>query len=1477
MKYSIFNKKLIFSILLLFLSGLIGTTVFSAPIVYEDAEDGLTTGWTVSDNDPTGAMISNVFDTDKSSLVIELSGDSVNNSYLLRDASGSDWNNSTHIYMSWNMNFGENFTIYVKVETDSGIRRLIYQPLNHDNLGTGTDVFFGLGESIIVDGWRTITRDLQTDLAKAQPGVTILEVDNFTVRGSGRLDDIQLMDVLPPDIDSDLDTLTDADEVGIYGTSPVMQDTDGDGIDDATEVAFWGVDWSSDFDSDTYICILDEDSDDDGYPDGIEKESGTDPSDPLSYPSSYVYEDAQDGYTYGWFKYEETEPEGYTITNLPDPDLGSRVIELVGDAMLNGFLLVNRDGTQWNNTAYKVFSWKGKFSDFFYVYVDVDTDAGDRHMVYEARNYDRMKNGNYVVYGIGESARYGEWKTFARDLQYDLSRVEPGVTILEIDGFVVRGSGRIDDVMVLDEIPPDLDSDGDGLTDAEEMYTYNTSPYIQDTDGDGYSDGEEVTYWESHLTANWDSDSDGDALLNLLDYDADDDGFPDGMEIDAGTDPADPASKPDTIFYEDAEDTLIDGWEIFDNIPAGAAVSNEYDADLDSLVIELAGSGILNGYRFVKANGDDFNNTAHGIVSWKSNFSSHFSIYIKVETDVGDKYLVYEPRDTDLLGTGNSMVFGLGSTAKDGQWHEFFRDLQADINKAQPGVTLIAINQFIVRGSGRIDDIAVRTEIPAGLDSDGDGLSNVDEINIYGTSPNRVDTDGDGLDDDDELAYWGADWSADVDGDGLANIIDIDSDDDGFNDGFEIRYGSDPADPLSKPERIVYEDAESGASAGWRIIDNVPAGASVESLYEAELCGNVVELVGSGILNGFELLDPDGNTWDNSTHQILTWKMKADSNFSIYIKVLTDIGVRYVVYQPKDTGSSLSGNSILVGIGASAMDGVWHAYYRNLQDDIHLQLPGVTLLEVIGMTIRGAGKMDDIALLTTMPDAMDTDGDTIEDAEELGTYGTSPFCIDTDGDGINDNDEIVYWGGNWNSDPDSDSKYNILDPDSDNDGYFDGTEVLFGSDPANPNSTPSTELYEDAEDGLTAGWIIFDDTPAGASIVNSYDAELDTNVICVSGSIMENGFRKLTDAGAEWNNSTLPILSWKIKIEENFNIYVRVTTDAGGIYMVYQPVNEDLLGSDAVILYGIGEFAMNGEWHTFYRNLQEDLDKARPGVTILEVDHFSIRGSGCIDDIKMLIVMPDLIDTDGDTLFDVDEDGVYGTSPFFVDTDGDGVDDNDELAYWGPDNWNGDPDSDGLINLVDYDSDDDGYNDGLELSFGTDPGDPSSIPSVLVYEDAEDGNTEGWTVFDNDPAGATVTNVYDGDLSSNVIAVAGDGMLNGYRLRNADGSEWDNVTHSVMAWKMKFSETFSIYIKVTTDAGVRYLIYQPVDGDGLGGGSTVLLGLGTSAKDGLWHSFARDLQADLNLAQPGVTILEIDEFSIRGSGRLDDIELRTSL
>ena len=165
-----------------------------------------------------------------------------------------------------------------------------------------------------------------------------------------------------------------------------------------------------------------------------------------------------------------------------------------------------------------------------------------------------------------------------------------------------------------------------------------------------------------------------------------------------------------------------------------------------------------------------------------------------------------------------------------------------------------------------------------------------------------------------------------------------------------------------------------------------------------------------------------------------------------------------------------------------------------------------------------------------------------------------------------------------------------------------------------------------------------------------------------------------------------------------------------------------------------------------------------------------------------------------------------------------------------------------------------------------------------VYEDAEDGTTLGWEIFDNDPSGASIQNVYDTERDSNVILFeSANGTANGCRFKNADGSNWQNTSQFVVQWSMNYAEDYVVYLDVQSAEGQRYLSYEPVNVDYLGTSQTVHHGLGSGSKDGQWHTFTRDLQPDLEEAQPGNTIIQVNGFYVRGSGMVDDIKLANSI
>lgn len=99
------------------------------------------------------------------------------------------------------------------------------------------------------------------------------------------------------------------------------------------------------------------------------------------------------------------------------------------------------------------------------------------------------------------------------------------------------------------------------------------------------------------------------------------------------------------------------------------------------------------------------------------------------------------------------------------------------------------------------------------------------------------------------------------------------------------------------------------------------------------------------------------------------------------------------------------------------------------------------------------------------PFPTDTDGDGLNDEDEVHTYMTNRLLADTEGDGLSDGDEVlVYLTNPTRSDTDADGLSDgdevlirltdPLDPDTDGDGLLDGLELApyFGSNPLDPDT-----------------------------------------------------------------------------------------------------------------------------------------------------------------------------------------------------------------------------------------------------------------------------------------------------------------------------------------------------------------------------------------------------------------------------------------
>ena len=288
-------------------------------------------------------------------------------------------------------------------------------------------------------------------------------------------------------------------------------------------------------------------------------------------------------------------------------------------------------------------------------------------------------------------------------------------------------------------IAAEADSDGDGLSDSYEV-KIGAESYLSDTDGDGLSDKIEVG---DNLDNPRDSDSDG--VIDVLDYDDDNDGLPTYLESKKDSD------KDGLVGYLDTDsdnDKIPDGEE--------AGYLNQ-DTNLDGIddAFDLEREGS------VDSNGDGIDDNIklpdHNNDGKPDYLDAKFQ-HKMMESIVVKKKIV-KPKEKNV----NKPV------------KEKIKQVET---KAEATTTEVAKTE-IKETKLKPDNMIINRH----TDSDNDGLSNALE-KILGTNPLSRDSDGDKVSDAIEI---GLDVNSpqDSDRDGIIDAIDDDDDNDGVLTKFE--------------------------------------------------------------------------------------------------------------------------------------------------------------------------------------------------------------------------------------------------------------------------------------------------------------------------------------------------------------------------------------------------------------------------------------------------------------------------------------------------------------------------------------------------------------------------------------------------------------------------------------------------------------------------------------------------------------------
>jgi len=334
-----------------------------------------------------------------------------------------------------------------------------------------------------------------------------------------------------------------------------------------------------------------------------------------------------------------------------------------------------------------------------------------------------------------------------------------------------------------------LDTDGDGVFDTVEE-SLGSNPNDADSDDDGVPDGAEVDPQ---------ADTDGDGLINLLDADSDNDGLYDGTELGLGcASPGTDLSKHHCIADADSGATKTDplkadsdgggtrdgseDWNLNGKVDAEETDPNA--AGDDASVVDTDGDKLGDKLEtFLHANPMDADSDDDGVLDGdEANPADDLD---------GDGLVCLLDADSDNDGLFDGTE--VGNNCLDPATSQAAGHCKADSNH---GVTKTSAVRRDSDGGGSSDgsedwnlnglvdpgetDPTKASDDSKVNDSDNDGLSDKLETKIGG-DPHDADTDDDGLLDGDE-----ANPSEDTDHDGVNNIADPDSDGDGLFDGTEL-------------------------------------------------------------------------------------------------------------------------------------------------------------------------------------------------------------------------------------------------------------------------------------------------------------------------------------------------------------------------------------------------------------------------------------------------------------------------------------------------------------------------------------------------------------------------------------------------------------------------------------------------------------------------------------------------------------------